>query len=266
MIPDRVLIWTTRGYVNVGEVTVGDKVISYNEKRGCTEYDTIGSVHTEWKQQGLIGIKHASMQFVLTADHPLLVINPYTKELSRPIADDLFMHATGKYQKLLANKMFEPYNRSQQLDDVEWTARLAASSSRHKAPPLYSDVIEDSIRDLTGVEAQAWLTTFFHWNILRARTNYMKTTLLRSNFVKAMLYHVAPRAGVGTFIGPYKVKANHYRFNHAFSITREGDIQIQREHWCADRQDGILYNISTRNGNFLAKYASSTLPIACEYS
>jgi hypothetical protein len=266
MIPDRVHIWTARGFRNIGDVAVGDRVISYNPSRGCTEYDSIGSVQTEWKQKGLIGINRVGTNLLLTPDHPMLITNVRTKQLDRIKADDLFMSTFGRGNKLLMNRPFEPYCRQQPIEDVEWLARLAASSSRHKAPPLYYDAIEDGLRDITAQEAQAWLTTFFHWNILKARPNYMKTTLLRSSFVRAMLYHVAPRAGVGTYLGPYRNKPNHKRFVQAFSITKTGDSQIQREHWCADRQDGILYNLTTKNGNFLAKFGSSTFPMACEFS
>src|SRR5690348_9165227 len=103
MIPDKVQVWTTRGYQNIANLTPGDKVISYNESKGCSEYDQIGSITTDWKQQGLIGLKQCATDIALTIDHPLLIINPKTKEVSRLAINDLFLQNGGKNKKLLMN-------------------------------------------------------------------------------------------------------------------------------------------------------------------
>lgn len=263
MIPDRVLIWTTRGYQHVGELTVGDKVISYNPERACMEYDKVEYLETGWQSRGLIGIQHSYGSFLLTPDHPIPIINPYTRELQYEKIDDLFMSQTGKYKRVLTNKLFEPGTRRYSTDDIEWIARLAVSSSRFKMAPLYWDTIQEVVQDITGIEAREFLTTFFHWNILRSKPLYLKTCLLRNESIKAMLYHVAPRAGVGTFFGSLKTKAAYYKWVQGFSIAREGDLNITRQNWCADRHEGIFYNLATKNGNFLAKFGSSTIPIAC---
>lgn len=264
MIPDTVLVWTKRGYQNIANCHVGDEVISYNPIRGCTEKDSIESIETEWKQQGLLGIRHSYASLMMTPDHPLLIINPRTKELDQISIDDLFMNSFGIKKRILTNKIFEPGAQRYSLDDIAWSARLAVSFSRYRHPPLYSDVIHEYIDDITGIEAQTWLETFFHWNILRPNTNFMKTCLLRSSFIKDMLYHVAPRAGVGTWYGSYVTRANRFKIpTQAFSITPETDVLPQKLNWCADRHEGVLYNISTRNGNFLAKFRTSTIPIAC---
>jgi hypothetical protein len=267
MIPDRILVWTTRGYQNIENVHVGDRVISYNAARNCTEYDTVSAIHTEYVSTGLIGIKKVGLHCLMTPEHPLLVTNVYTKEVERIAAEDLFMRKLSKKKAVISNRMFEPYRRTQDIADVEWTARLAASSSRHSAPPLYNDAIWDVLKDLTAEEAQAWLTTYFGWNIMHPRLHYGKTTLLRSKFVRNMLYHVAPRAGVGTYWGPYKPRGNHNIYISAFSITLQRDIPIShRTSWCADRQNGIIYNISTKNGSFLARYLGGTFLMACDYT
>lgn len=266
MIPDRIKIWTTRGFTHAEDLTAGDKVISYNPSRGCTEYDTIASVQTDWQQLGLMGLKQASIFISVTPNHPLLIINPYSKELSRIPIKELFLKNGGKYKQFLTNKPFEPFRRTNSIEDIEWTARLAVSSSRFNQGVLYPNEIYPVIENLTALEAQAWLTTFFHWNILRRRTQYMKTCLLRSDAVKAMLYHVAPRAGVGTYYGSFKTKAHYSKWTQAFSIAKEGNTNITRLHWAMDRHEGLFYNIATKNGNALAKFGSSTYPIACEYS
>jgi hypothetical protein len=266
MIPDRIKIWTPRGYTHAGDLTPGDKVLSYNPSRGCTEYDTITMVQTDWRQLGLMGLKQASIFISVTPDHPLLIINPYTKELSRIPVEELFLKNGGKYKTFLTNKPFEPFKQNNSLEDVEWTARLAVSTSRFNQAPLYWDIIEPIIRDITALEARAWLNTFFHWNILRRRTQYMKTCLLRNEAVKAMLYHVAPRAGVGTYYGPFKTKAHFSKWTQALSIAKEGNTNITRLQWATDRHEGIFFKLATRNGNALARFGSSTFPIACDYS
>lgn len=266
MIPDSTLVWTKRGYSNIADLTPGDKVLSYNQARGCTEYDQIGSIKTEWMQQGLIGLKQCATDLLLTPDHPLLIINPKTKELSRIAINDLFMRNGGKFNKLLTNKAFEPYKRTHDIEDVKWVARLAVSSCRFRIPPLYQDVIEELLKDITGYEAQVWLNTFFHWGILRSRTQYMKTCMLRNQTIRDMLYHVAPRAGVGTYYGPFKTKAKHHLWQQAFSIAKQGNTNIVREHWCQNRHVGIFYTLSTKNGNFVGKQGSCTIPVACDYS
>jgi len=266
MIPDKVLVWTTRGYQNIANLTPGDRVLSYNPERGCSEYDKIGYIQTDWKQQGLIGLRQCATYLLLTPDHPLLIINPKTKELTRTAINELFMTGGGKYKKLLMNKPFEPYKRTNDLEYIKWTARLAVSSSRFNVPPLYQDVIEEAIKDITGYEAQIWLNTFFHWGILRSRAQYMKTCMLRNRTIQDMLYHVAPRAGAGTYYGPFKTKAHHHLWQQAFSIAKQGDTNITRDHWCQDRHEGIFYSLSTKNGNFLGKQGSCTIPVACDYS
>lgn len=266
MITDKTLIWTERGYINIDNLYVGDKVISYNADRHCTEYDAISWIHTDYQYCGLLGVKHAVINFLVSLDHPILLINAHTKEVQRSIIDDHFMKTLNYKKRLLTNKVFEPYQRSMDLDYVEWTARLAASSSRHRFAPLYSDVIEECIKDLTAVEAQAWLTTFFHWNVLRPQVNYMKTTLMRSAFTKDMIYHVAPRAGVGTYQGFFKTKAHFGLWVQAFSICKEANANLTKTNWAAGRHEGIMYNVATRNGNFLARHGYSTFPMACKYT
>lgn len=266
MIPSDVLIWTPRGYKPIGDLTVGDKVISYNADKGYSEYDTIGGISTEWKRQGLIGLKQSSINLLVSPDHPLLIIDPLSKELTRIPADDLFMKKTGVAQRLLANKMFEPYKRSNDMEYIAWTARLAASSARFKRPVLYSDEINSCLADICGEEAQLWVNTFFHWNVLRSRPVYMKTILTRNDFIKDMLYHVIPRAGSGTYWGPYRTRQKYIRHVYAFSTAKECDKNIEKHHWCAERQDGLMFNMKTGNGNFLGKMKWSTMPVACNFT
>lgn len=264
MIPDRILVWTTRGYQQIGNVAVGDRIISYNESRGCTEYDEVLAIETEYVRMGLIGIKQIGLHYISTPDHPVLLIDQKTRELDRVPIEDLFMRKTGKNKAIISNKMFEPSQRTLDLDYLEWTARLAASSSREKMPVLENDLIWDSLGEITGPEAQHWLNTFFHWNILKPRNHYMKTILMRNSFVRDMLYHVAPRAGVGTYWGSIRTHPRVNKFVMAFSITKEKEHIISvPEQWRADRHVGIVYNITSRNGSFLARYLGGVFLLAC---
>ncbi len=265
MIPDKILVWTPRGYTHAQDLSPGDRVISYNPARNCTEYDRVSQVKTEYKHVGLIGVKKMTMHFTVTPDHPVLLTDLKTRELTRVVIDDLFMSKTPKGKALLGLKPFEPYKRSRTDEEIQWTARMAATSSRHMRPPLHNDEIWDCIKDITGEEAQLWLNTFFHWDILRPRIHFMKTVFQRSSFVRDMLYHVGPRAGVTTYWGQHKTRWNTSR--NAFSIGIEQDhILTSTEQWRADKHDGTIYNISTQNGSFLAKYFGGTFLMGCNLS
>lgn len=261
MIPDRTLIWTPRGYKNIRDLSVGDKVISFNPDKGYMEYDEVFSIKTDFYIGGLLGVKKVGCHFLLTPAHDILFINTKSRDTKRVPIEDRFMENAGGRNLLLGVKPFEPYKRSVDFDDVRWSARMAASSCRQDIPPLYEDKIWDIIKDITAPEAQEWLNTFFTWNILKPNPNYMRTVLMRNWFVRNMLYHVAPRAGVSTYWGPYRTKT---WFQNAFSLTKEGDHQLQRIHWRADRHESIVYNIKTKNGNFLARYLGGLHIQACE--
>jgi|GEM_PF-2945258 len=265
MIPDRIIVWTSRGYQSIENVAVGDRVISYNPKRNCSEYDTVGSIETTWGQCGLIGVKKAGMHSLMTPDHELIVLDVKTKEITRTPINDLFMRRLGANRKLITKPMFEPYARTAELEDIEWSARMAASSSRSYTPSIWHSEIWNIIRDISGYEAQIWLSTFFGWNIMRNRWGYMKTIIMRNQHVKDMVYHVGPRAGVATYWGTYKTGPKAIP-THAMSISTEGDLAMDAmKDWRADRQEGILFNISTNNGSFLARYLGSTYIMTCKY-
>lgn len=265
MIPDRILIWTTRGYQSIGELSPGDKVISYSEDRHCTEYDTVTSINTEYAQCGLLGIKKMTLHYLMTPEHPVLITDLKTNKLMRVPIEDLLMNNSNRHEAVLGCKPFEPYKRTQDLDDIKWSARLAASSARHKTSARHSDKIWHYIRDINGEESQHWINTFFNWNILQRRTNFQKTIFMHNSFVRDMIYHVAPRAGVTTYWGPHKTKAGIYASAFSVGLPRNEKISSTFQ-WRADRQDGIIYNISTKNGNFLARYLGGTFLMACNYT
>jgi len=268
MIPNKIRVWTaSKGYVDIEEVNIGDKVISLNTKRNCTEYDTVSNIQTDYVHKGTIGFKKADLHFTLTPDHPLMIINPFTKEIIRKPIDDMFMRGTGKHARVVGNRLFEPYKRGQDTELIQWTARMAATASRQVSPPLYYDEIWNCLKDITGEEAQIWLQTFFHWNILKYRPFCMKTVLLQNKWVKEMVYHTAPRAGLGTYWGSLRNKSYHHKFIQALSITKSSDVVVgSKLQWRADRHEGIVYNISTQNGSFLARYLGGTFLLACNYT
>lgn len=264
MISDAVQLWTPLGFKSIGDISAGDRTISYNEHKGYNEYDSFDTVETTWRNIGTIGVHKVGYSFTQTTDHPILVFNRKTKLLNRMPIDKKFMHSMLTNNVLLSNMPFEPYRRSNELDYIEWTARMAASFSRQVAPPLCLNEIWGVLKDITAIEAQVWLNTFFHWGILKPRVNFMKTILLRSSFVRSMLFHVAPRAGVAAYWGSY-VRPGYHLGTYAFSIGINGLNPVAKSNWRAGRHEGIMYSVATKNGNFLAKHAGSTMLLACNY-
>lgn len=265
MIPKRNEIWTPLGYREVNDCYVGQRVMSYNLERNCMEYDTISHIETKWTTQGLMGPTRDTYQFWLTPDHEVLMYDLKQRRVYRELIDNIFCQNVNGSKRLVQMRPFEPYWRTRPIEDIEWSARIAASYTRNKLYPTYSDEIWEIIQDMSGYEAQIWTQTFFHWGILNnKRPQCSKTILMHNPWVLKMLYHSVPRSGVGTRWGNVYIGYNRWR--HGFSSLHDRDAKIERLQWRADRQEQIVYNIATKNGTFLGKYLGGTYLFTCRYS
>lgn len=264
MITSDIWVWTKRGWLNPGDLMVGDIVISYNPKRNCTEYDTIQHIHQEYGTNGLFGIQSKSMSMLVTKDHPVIVYNKQNNEAYRKPMDDIFMSYMVVGNNVLYNRWFEPYHITKDLDDLAWSARLTASFWRTKYMPAeYLGQIWPLIEDIHGIEAQHWIDVFFHWNILKRGVNWMKTIRLRNRDVRDMIFHVAPRAGVGAQFMPNPIKKPGNPW--LMSVSTTGDLALSPAGgWFKERRTGSTFNIKTSNGSFLAKRQSGTFICACD--
>lgn len=260
-------IWTTRGWRWYDDLMIGETIMSYNELKGYNEYDKISSIKSEMRAEGIIGLKSKSMDQKITTDHPMLVINRSSKELERIRAGDLFFHSLMHKRKVLYNKGFEPYLRSQDWEDIKWSARYAASFAQNKTFSTYPQEILDIIENLTAIEAQQWIDTFVHWNIKRITGKaWGYIVCLRNHMVKDMLFHIAPRAGLGVQWSVHRGFTFAPKGMWAIKLSSMHDNATYRKNtgWWRDRYEGLMYNISTSNGNFLARTKRGTFLIACD--
>lgn len=247
-------IWTKRGWLWAEDLLVGDKVISFNPERNVCEYDEISSVQVEYRTCMGLGVKSNSMRQVLTEDHPLLMWSNNLRKLKRVPIRDKFMGTAKDINPLICHRIFEPYLVSQELEDIKWSARIAATRSRYTASWLNPGFIDD----LGGYEAQLWLDTFFHWNILIRGVNWMSSVQVDNTTVRNMVFDIAPRAGVG---------AKYYRYGRKtlISISKTGDVTLKStKGWMQQPIDGLVFNVQTKNGSVLARSLKGTHLVACE--
>lgn len=261
-------IWTNRGWKYYDDLIYGDKVISYNEDKGYNEYDRISSLRSEYREEGIIGLRFKSMHQRISRDHDFLLINTNTKELKRINAEELFFSSLRYAWLILYNRPLEPYTRSYDMEDLKWSARWAASFAQVKNFSTYPQELLDHIHDIRGLEARQWLDTFVHWNIKRAASrtwNY--AVCLRNHDVRDMLFHVGPRAGVGVQWSPHRGYAFKPGGMWSIKLSSIKDVSMnrwQKTGWFRERYEGLMYNIATSNGNFLARTKKGTFLIACD--
>lgn len=249
-------IWTPYGYLFAQDLYHGEKVISFNPDRGVCEYDTVQSIELEYKHCMGMGINSKSMKLVLTPDHPLLFWDDKLKELERIPIEQKFMLSMNstRNKSVLASALFEPYHRSQDLEDIRWSARIAATLANHRRAKLN---IKDIVSDLGGYESQEWLDTFFHWNRMRPAKNWMAAVRLTNLEVRDTIFNIAPRAGVGA-------KWYSHRMVHTVFMTTNGYITpTASSGWFKEPIDGIVFNLTTKNGNVLMRNNMGTFLVAC---
>jgi hypothetical protein len=245
-------VWTERGWLFAEDLSIGDTTISFNPTRNCCEYDTIESINLEYTQCGGYAVVKNTMRQIVTSDHPILIWNDNKKQLTRIPISKRFMGSAN----LVLARSFEPYLSTQDIEEIKWSARVAASFSNHKWAPVDH---WDIVRNLGGYESQVWLDTFFHWNVLLPAVNWMKSVKLRNTDVRDMLFHIVPRAGRGLFAGI------RMKLLTANMTIRENAFVNSYAGWSMKPIDGIVFNISTKNGNFLARKSGNTFIMACDY-
>lgn len=257
-------VWTKRGWRRSDELLVGDTVISYNASRNCTEYDKIHSIIQDYGTTPLLGLKAKSTNMLVTKDHPVIVYNKSANKSVRKRMDDVFLSYMERGTSVLYNRWFEPYRITKDLDDVAWSARLSASFANVKyLPPEYREQVWENVDEIHGIEAQHWVDVFFHWNVLQRGSNWMKTVRLRNRDVRDIVFYVAPRAGLGVKFMPNPLKKPGLPWLLAVSSTNDLSA-TPATNWYQDRKTGFTFNITTRNGSFLARKFAGTFLCACD--
>lgn len=253
---NHIFVWTSRGWTKPSDLYIGDKIISFNPDRNCSEYDEVYSIKQEWRELMGLGIYHKSMRQLLTPDHPILVWHEKKKELQRPSIESRFMGAIAGNTSVIYNSMFEPFYRSQDLEDIRWSARMAATYSMYDRPVDIWNIISD----LGGYEAQVWLDTFYHWNSLMPAFKWQYAVRLPSLWVRDIIFHVASRAGLGCYWAPPKTVKHSVMYlstsNNIYTRASAGWVMIPTN---------LLFNISSKNGNALVKTDRGNFIVACDY-
>lgn len=261
MINADTLIWTKRGWLHATDLTIGDVIISYSPSRNCTEYDEISHIKLDYGKNSILGLKTHSMNLSVTPDHPFILKNNKYKTVERKTIDDVFFSSLKDRKTVLYSEPFEPYLMSKDLDDVAWSARVASSFGNVRYLPMdYSRQVWNIIDDLAGAEAQHWIDTFFHWDVLVSGTYWSKAVKIRNRQTKEMVYHIAPRAGFGTRFMPNPRKIGQW----IIGLSTQNAPQISNTNWYRDRIEGYFFNIKTRNGSFLARKTGGTFLCPCD--
>lgn len=256
------LIWTKKGWKKADELVIGDVVISYNPLRNCTEYDEVSSIHMEYGTQNILGLKKNSMNLALTPDHPFILINTQYKFAERKTINDVFLKSFNETKTVLYNSPFEPYLFSKDLEDVAWSARVAASFGNSRYMPMeYVKEIWNVIDNICGFEAQHWIDVFIHWNVLLPRTYWSKAVVSLNRQVKEMVFHVGPRAGFGVKLTRNPKIAGS---KSIIGISTLNAPQVRNINWYRDRIKDYTFNIKTKNGNFLGSKTSGTFLCPCD--
>lgn len=247
-------IWTPFGYLFAEDLYIGEKVISFNPERGVCEYDKIYSIEMDYKSCMGFGLNFKSMRQLLTPDHPIMIWDFKNKQLKRMPIEDKFMSSTGENKAVLLHALFEPYLQTQDEEDIKWSARMAASYCNH---PRARIDISDIVKDLGGYEAQLWLDTFFHWNRLVPMRNWMATVKLKNHEIRDTLFDIGPRAGVG-------IKSYRFREQNYVSMTVDGAVRpVSGWGWFKQPIEEPVFNLTTKNGNVLARSSNGTYLLAC---
>lgn len=264
MITGDVAVWTKRGWLRSADLLVGDVTISYNPARNCTEYDKVYSITQDYGTTQLLGLKAKSANILVTKDHPIIVYRKAENKSERKKMDDVFLSYMEVGTSVLYNRWFEPYHITKDLDDVAWSARVAASFANVRYMPIECrEAVWGIVNEIHGIEAQHWVDVFFHWNVLQRGVNWMKTIRLRNRDVRDIVFYIAPRAGLGAKFMPPPIRKPGNPW--LMSVSDTSDLRVSPLlNWYQDRKTGFTFNIATRNGSFLAKKHSGTFISACD--
>jgi len=254
-------VWTKRGWTDPIDLLIGDVVISYNNRRNCTEYDQISHINIDYGMTPIFGLKSHSLNISVTPDHPMIIRDIRKKTIERKTMNDVFLSILQEHKSVLYSAPFEPYLVSHDLDDIAWSARVASSFGNDRYMPIeYVNDIWSIIENISGIEAQHWIEVFIHWNVLIPRTYWHKAVYLNNRQVTEMVLHVVPRAGFGTRIAKHLKRSGRW----VMGLSIQNTPQIRKTNWYRDRVEGYTFNVKTKNGNFLAKKSLGTFLCPCD--
>ncbi len=269
MISGNTLIWTSRGWRDYANVMIGEKIISFNENKNATEYDQILEIRQDYVAEGYMGLKSRSCNQLISVDHPLIIINNRSKDAGRHRIKDVFLQNFGKAERILYNRVFDPYKYSAPLDDIEWSARLISTFSKEKkfqySKQLYQAL--SLVEDLGGIESRHWINTYFHWGIKKSNGMQWKySTFLRNKDVRDIIFTVGSRTGAGVQWAPKPpLLVNRKNSMWLMSISTQTDTMAGLSNgWYKERYEGLAFNLVTNNGSFLARRNGGTFLIACD--
>ncbi len=267
MIASEIQVLTSRGWKDYNNLYIKDKIISYNKDKKHTEDDYIYTIETSYIEEAIIDLTFKSMKQMVTRDHPMIIVDANTKEIEIREARDCFTKSFNRRYPILYNRGYETYKRTQDIEDIKWAARYLASYSTTRYFDQYPSKAVEIISDLTEIEAKQFIDTFCHWNVkLRTTRAWNYIVHLRNFDVRDMLIHVATRAGIGAQWSIHNTPRMNANPKWCIKFAADSDAFIKRltGHWSTYRYEGVMYNISTNNGNFLAKTWRGTFLIGCK--
>lgn len=265
MITDDTLIYTNEGWKTCWELYVGQPVRSFDEKTNTCVDDTVLSIETDYIESGFMGIKSKSMNQLITQDHPIMIAHAATKDVLRKPIGEQFHHQLTNTKGVVHNRPYQYYKLTTAIEDIKWSARICASYAQELYFPSDQNAIAIT-KNLGGYESWVWLDTFFHWNVLRSNTIKLATCNMRNRIVRDIILELAPRAGHGArFVkGIHGINVGRPNESWTIQLDSAADIHPSRKYgWYLERYEGNVFNITTRNGSFLAKRRYGTFLIAC---
>lgn len=268
MITGNTLIWTSRGWRDYANVMIGEKIISFNSDKNITEYDQILEIKQEYVTEGFMGLRSKSSNQLISIDHPLITINNRTKNVERHRIKDVFLQTFRKTDRILFNRVFDPYKYTATLDDIEWSARMISTFSKERKFQ-YSNELRMALsiaEDLGGIESRNWINTFFNWGIKKSNGHQWRySTFLRNKDVRDIIFTVGSRTGSGVQWAPKPpLLINRKNSMWLMSISTQQDITAGLSiGWYKNRYEGLAFNLVTNNGSFLARRNGGTFLIAC---
>lgn len=252
--------WTNHGWVWLDNLTPGDKVMSINHEKNYAEYDTVYSIKQEYMNTGIMGLHTKSMNMLVTRDHPIMLVDQSNQTVTRKPVEQIFNKSIKLHEYVLYNRMFDPHIKTNKIEDIKWSAQVAAIYCHSKALPKELKKAIDLTLNFGGYEARIWLDEFYHWNILRKTTAaFMYGVYLENIMVKNALFNIAPRAGCGIIW-----KLSDFNKKLMAHLTSTADIKPSSlGNWYLCPWQGNMIDVTTKNGNFLARKSQGTFYIAC---
>lgn len=253
-------IWTPRGWLPGHDLTVGDKVISYNPELDSTEFDVISEVELKHSSEEFLGIKFKGMNQLVSQDHPLMIVHTKDNKQERQKIEDVFLSSFLRGKRIVYNRLFDPYGKRKDLEELKKEARFLASFSSSKYDQYLYDYI-DRYNDITALDAREWIETFFLWNIKKydgIQWRYCST--LHNKVVRDIIFTIAPRAGFATAWGSSPRIKGYNVMRVSKTLDAQANIDLG---WMKHPYVGHSFNIRTQNGSVLAKRNNGTFLMAC---